>query len=121
MVIAGRKPALPSSTLADLDFMALDYIANDRPESDFASFDAVVFAAGQDVATPDQAYWIDWTPFTYPFNMTRQPAASIPAGLHSNGLPMAAQLVGRHYEDRLVLRAARAIERVRPWQMPVPP
>ena len=76
------------------------------------------FAAGQDVASPDQAYWIDWTPFTYPFNMTRQPAASIPVGMHSNGLPMAAQLVGRHYEDRLVLRAARSVEQARPWRMP---
>ncbi len=78
------------------------------------------FAAGQDVATPDQTYWIDWTPFTYPFNMTRNPAASVPAGMHSDGLPMAIQLVGRYFEDRTVLRAARAIERARPWKMPAP-
>jgi aspartyl-tRNA(Asn)/glutamyl-tRNA(Gln) amidotransferase subunit A len=78
------------------------------------------FAAGQDVAAPDQAYWIDWTPFTYPFNMTRNPAASVPSGLHPDGLPMAVQLVGRYCEDRLVLRAARAIERARPWAMPRP-
>lgn len=78
------------------------------------------FAAGQDVASPEQTYWIDWTPFTYPFNMTRNPAASVPAGLHPDGLPMAVQLVGRYYEDRLVLRAARAIERARPWPLPKP-
>jgi hypothetical protein len=76
------------------------------------------FEAGRDVATPDQHYWIDWTPFTYPFNMTRQPAASVPIGLHSDGLPMAAQLVGPLYADRLVLRAARAVESARPWKLP---
>jgi aspartyl-tRNA(Asn)/glutamyl-tRNA(Gln) amidotransferase subunit A len=75
--------------------------------------------AGQDVADPaTQSYWIDWTPFTYPFNMTRQPAASVPIGIHSDGLPMALQFVGRPYDDRLVLRAARAIERARPWATP---
>ncbi|MBI1243694.1 MAG: amidase [Alphaproteobacteria bacterium] len=79
------------------------------------------FTAGHDVASPDQTYWIDWTPFTYPFNMTRNPAASVPAGLHSNGLPMAIQLVGRYYEDRVVMRAARAVERAQPWAMPKPP
>ena len=75
--------------------------------------------AGQDVADPaTQTYWIDWTPFTYPFNMTRQPAASVPLGLHSDGLPMALQFVGRPYDDRLVLRAARALERAKPWALP---
>ncbi len=130
-------PGLVATTQAGMELSAQEYLAADaarvRATEAMARFHRrfdllltpqlpiTAFAAGQDVATPDQAYWIDWTPFTYPFNMTRQPAASIPAGLHSNGLPMAAQLVGRHYEDRLVLRAARAIERVRPWQMPVPP
>lgn len=75
--------------------------------------------AGRDVADPEtQRYWIDWTPFTYPFNLTRQPAASVPIGRHSDGLPMALQFVGRPYEDRVVLRAARAFERARPWAMP---
>ena len=75
--------------------------------------------AGQDVADPaTQSYWIDWSPFTYPFNMTRQPAASVPIGLHDDGLPMALQFVGRPYDDRLVLRAARAYENARPWALP---
>ena len=79
------------------------------------------FEAGREVADAKrQRRWIDWTPFTYPFNMTRNPAASVPAGMHSDGLPMAIQLVGRYFEDRTVLRAARAIERARPWKMPAP-
>lgn len=53
VMIAGRRPPLAASALADLDFMPVDYIANDRPASDFSSFDAVVFAAGQDVRTMD--------------------------------------------------------------------
>ncbi len=39
---------------------------------------------------------IGWMPFTYPFNFTGQPAASIPVGLDKNGLPIGMQLVGGH-------------------------
>ena len=38
--------------------------------------------------------WINWSPYTYPFNLTQQPAASVPCGLARNGLPMGAQIVG---------------------------
>jgi aspartyl-tRNA(Asn)/glutamyl-tRNA(Gln) amidotransferase subunit A len=62
--------------------------------------------------------WGDWTPFTYPFNLTRQPAASAPCGFTSAGLPVGLQIVGRLYEDRTVLRAARAFERAQPFPMP---
>ena len=58
--------------------------------------------------------WLNWSPYTYPFNLTGQPAASVPCGLAANGLPMAAQLVGRLGEDALVLRASRAIEQALP-------
>ncbi len=54
--------------------------------------------------------WLNWSPYTYPFNLTGQPAASVPCGLAGNGLPIGAQLVGRLGEDALVLRASRAIE-----------
>ncbi|HKX09692.1 MAG TPA: amidase, partial [Stellaceae bacterium] len=62
--------------------------------------------------------WIDWTPFSYPFNLTRQPAASVPCGLTSAGLPIGLQIVGRLYADALVLRAARAFERSYPAPRP---
>jgi aspartyl-tRNA(Asn)/glutamyl-tRNA(Gln) amidotransferase subunit A len=75
----------------------------------------LAFPVGQDVADPaTQEHWVDWTPFTYPLNMTRHPAASVPVGLSDTGLPMAMQIVGRHFDDRLVLRAARAYEQVCP-------
>ncbi len=79
----------------------------------------LAFPVGQDVADPaTQAHWVDWTPFTYPLNMTRHPAATVPVGLSPEGLPMAMQIVGRHFDDRLVLRAARAYERVHPVVVP---
>jgi aspartyl-tRNA(Asn)/glutamyl-tRNA(Gln) amidotransferase subunit A len=62
--------------------------------------------------------WVDWTPFSYPFNMTRQPAASIPCGLTKAGLPIGLQIVGRLHEDRLVLQAARAFEQAHPFRRP---
>jgi aspartyl-tRNA(Asn)/glutamyl-tRNA(Gln) amidotransferase subunit A len=66
----------------------------------------------------DQDRWVDWTPFSYPFNLTRQPAASVPCGLTSAGLPAGLQIVGPLFADALVLRAARAYEKVAPFQMP---
>jgi len=68
--------------------------------------------------TEDGAHWLDWTPFTYPFNLTRQPAASVPCGLTEAGLPAGLQIVGPLYADALVLRAARAYERAQPIRLP---
>ena len=59
--------------------------------------------------------WIEWSPFTYPFNLTQQPAASVPCGFTSDGLPLALQIVGPARNDALVLRAARAYEGARPF------
>ncbi len=57
----------------------------------------------------------DWLCFTFPANMTGQPAASIPAGFTRDGLPVGLQIIGRHLDDRTVLRASGAFERARPW------
>jgi aspartyl-tRNA(Asn)/glutamyl-tRNA(Gln) amidotransferase subunit A len=54
--------------------------------------------------------WLNWSPYTYPFNLTQQPAVSVPVGLSSKGLPIGLQIVGRRGDDALVLRAARALE-----------
>lgn len=56
-----------------------------------------------------------WPAFTYPFNLTGQPAASLPCGFTTEGLPVGLQVVGRWREDRTVLRAARAFEASHPW------
>ncbi len=57
--------------------------------------------------------FLGWTPFSYPFNLTQQPAAVIPCGIAQNGLPMSLQIVGPMFGDALVLRAARAYESTR--------
>ena len=66
---------------------------------------------------PGESAWVDWTPFSHPFNLSRNPTASVPCGL-ADGLPVGLQIVGRHDEDALVLRAARAFERAQPWALP---
>ena len=59
--------------------------------------------------------WTDWAPFSYPFNLTQQPAASIPCGLTGDGLPVGLQIVGPIGADALVLRASRAFEAAHPF------
>lgn len=67
---------------------------------------------------PDQCNWVKWSPFTYPFNLTQQPAASIPCGFSSDGLPVGLQIVAAKYRDDLVLRTARAYESAVPIVLP---
>jgi aspartyl-tRNA(Asn)/glutamyl-tRNA(Gln) amidotransferase subunit A len=62
-----------------------------------------------------------WTPYTWPFNLTGQPAASVPCGFTREGLPIGLQIVGRRYADVTVLRACAAFERARPWAAKRPP
>ena len=77
------------------------------------------FEAGKEVSdVMKQRRWTDWTPFSYPFNLTQQPAATIPCGLTKKGLPVGLHIVGPRYADALVLRAARAFESAHPIQMP---
>ena len=56
-----------------------------------------------------------WTPFTYPFNLTGQPALTVPAGRTAAGLPVGLQIVGRRYDEATVLRAGAAFEATQPW------
>jgi len=61
-----------------------------------------------------------WIPFTPAFNLTGQPAASVPCGFTKDGLPIGLQIVGRRFADTLVLRASAAFERARPWRQQRP-
>ncbi|WP_198169704.1 amidase [Agromyces laixinhei] len=62
--------------------------------------------------------WTEWTPFTYPFNLTQQPAISVPCGLTRDGMPIGLQLVGPRHSDALVLRAAAAYAAAAPFGVP---
>lgn len=59
--------------------------------------------------------WLEWSPFTYPFNLAQMPAASVPIGWSREGLPIGLQIVGRRCADLAVLQASAAFEMARPW------
>lgn len=82
------------------------------------------FAAGADQPGSIQGQptdYLSWTAFTYPFNITGQPAATVPCGWDSAGLPIGLQIVGRFHDDATVLRAAAAFEVIAPWRDRRPP
>jgi aspartyl-tRNA(Asn)/glutamyl-tRNA(Gln) amidotransferase subunit A len=77
------------------------------------------FTAGHEVPPESQmGRWWEWSPFTYPFNLTQQPAAAVPCGFTTSGLPVSMQIVGAKYSDALVLRAAYAYETTHPFAVP---
>jgi aspartyl-tRNA(Asn)/glutamyl-tRNA(Gln) amidotransferase subunit A len=133
--LAQSDPGLVATWERAQRISALEYLAADRVRAEATlamsslldRYDVLVsptmpdvaFAAGEALADPaTQQHWIDWTPFTYPINMTRNPAASVPVGLSAEGLPIGMQVVGRHYDDRLVLRVAWTVEQVHPIGAP---
>jgi aspartyl-tRNA(Asn)/glutamyl-tRNA(Gln) amidotransferase subunit A len=59
--------------------------------------------------------WVYWTPFSYPFNLTQQPAASVPCGFTKAGLPIGLHIVGKMFDDHTVLRASQAYETATEW------
>ncbi|WP_342360530.1 amidase [Terrarubrum flagellatum] len=84
------------------------------------------FGAGRDVpegmaTRGGPLAWLDWSPYTYPFNLTQQPAASCPCGFTKEGLPIGLQIVAPKMRDDLVLQASRAFESARPFAMPEAP
>jgi aspartyl-tRNA(Asn)/glutamyl-tRNA(Gln) amidotransferase subunit A len=79
------------------------------------------FPTGQDVpdgwSSPD---WTSWTPYTYPFNLTQQPALSVPCGFTAAGLPVGLQVVGPRHSDALVLRVGQAYQTATDWHLRTP-
>jgi len=73
------------------------------------------FPCERQLANPErERWWFDWAPFSYPFNMSHQPAISIPCGQTKDGRPIGLQLVGPRLREDIVLRAAAAFEKSRP-------
>ena len=127
----GMDPGLVEVATEGARYGALDLIAADTARAALAlrmarfheRYDLLItptlpltaFAAGEEVPPGSgMARWPEWTPFSYPFNITGQPAASVPCGFTGDGLPVGLQIVGPRYQDRLVLRAAAAFERAFP-------
>jgi aspartyl-tRNA(Asn)/glutamyl-tRNA(Gln) amidotransferase subunit A len=69
-------------------------------------------------SNPVEALWTQWAPWTAAFNLTRQPAISVPMGFGTNGLPRSVQVSAALYRDDLVLRGARTLETAQPFAMP---
>lgn len=82
------------------------------PTLPLTAFEAGADQPGEVAGRPTE--YLSWTPFTYPFNITGLPAASVPCGM-SGGLPVGLQIVGGWRQDSLVLRAAAAFEEAAPW------
>jgi aspartyl-tRNA(Asn)/glutamyl-tRNA(Gln) amidotransferase subunit A len=78
------------------------------------------FKAGRGIYGPEgEAYKRTWTPFTFPLNFPCQPGAIVPCGFTAAGLPIGLQIVGPWGSEALILRAARAFEKMRPFRMPI--
>ncbi|MBP0496148.1 amidase family protein [Pararoseomonas indoligenes] len=65
--------------------------------------------------------WLSWAEFSYPFNWSGNPAASIPCGFTEAGFPVGLQIVGRRFDDLGVLQASAAFEAAQPWTQHRPP
>jgi aspartyl-tRNA(Asn)/glutamyl-tRNA(Gln) amidotransferase subunit A len=119
--------AEPAFRLTALDYRQLEQARENlgrRMAMLHAKYDLLVtpqlaitaFAAGHEVPPKSQMErWWEWSPFTYPFNLTQQPAAAVPCGFAISGLPVSMQIVGAKYSDALVLRAAYAYEASHPF------
>ncbi|MHC3475316.1 amidase [Streptomyces sp. 7R007] len=119
-------PGLREIRAAGARLSALDYLAAVDVRMDLGrrmgrfheSYDLLVtptlpitaFEAGAEVPKDSgHRRWTGWTPFTYPFNLTQQPAATVPVGTDEDGLPVGLHLVAARHRDDLVLRAAHAL------------
>jgi len=76
-----------------------------------AATPTAAIAADQPTIRAWEALWRDWAPWTFAFNLTRQPAITVPVGLDEDGMPRAVQIAAALYRDDLALRGARALEK----------
>lgn len=81
------------------------------PTLPIPAFDAGVLSPVDDTL----GKWTNWTPFSFPFNLTQQPAASVPCGFTKAGLPAGLHIVGRMFDDASVLKASYAYEQAHEW------
>lgn len=132
LTVIDRAASLSASDMAHALQLRNTYYTGMREFMELQRFDLLLtptlpvtaFAAGLDEPEGWQRATLaplDWTPFTFPFNLTGQPAATVPCGVDRNGLPVGLQIVGRWRDDSTVLRAASAFETAMPWADLRPP
>lgn len=82
------------------------------PTLPIPAFDAGLLAP---VDPDNRGKWVNWTPFSFPFNLTQQPAASVGCGFTRSGLPAGLHVIGRMFDDASLLRACHAYEQAAEW------
>ncbi|MFF3750087.1 amidase [Streptomyces sp. NPDC002018] len=130
-------PGLRQIVATGAGYSALDYLAAVDARMELGrrlgrfheSYDLLVtptlpitaFEAGTETPARSGLHrWTGWTPFTYPFNLTQQPAATVPCGVDGDGLPIGVQLVAARHGDALVMRAAHALYASGAARIPAP-
>jgi len=126
-------PGLREFTENGANISAFDYLSANQLRDDLYSSIARYFENHDLLVTPTLAvppfaigtrpdkiasrdiHGMSWVAFTYPFNLSGNPAASVPCGFTRDGLPIGLQIVGARGADALVLQASAAFERARPW------
>ena len=119
MAAEGKKLDMMSLKTAELDRTANGIYMNHV----LAKYDVllsptlpvVAFDAGKPCPDSYSENPFGWIPFTPPFNLTGQPAASIPCGFSQSGLPVGLQIVGPMHGDSMVLNVSRAFESAYPF------
>ncbi|UZJ45541.1 amidase [Marinimicrobium sp. C6131] len=111
---AGRLTMLDYMGAVDESVRLRERMANFHQKYDLLltpTLPITAFKTGREVPEDwPNTRWPTWTPFTYPFNMTGQPAITVPCGFDSSGMPIGLQLVGARYNDALVLQTADAYQ-----------
>lgn len=111
---AGRLTMLDYMGAVNESMMLRERMANLHQKYDLLltpTLPITAFKTGREVPEDwPNTRWPTWTPFTYPFNMTGQPALSVPCGFDGSGLPIGLQLVGARYNDALVLQVGDAYQ-----------
>lgn len=124
---AKMDPNYLAFATSGLDILATDYVGIGMMKRDALGARMVAFhetydllitpqlgltavPADEKLSPPFYSHWFDWAPFCYPFNLTQQPAATVPCGVAPDGLPVALQIVGPKFADQMVLDAALAAE-----------
>jgi aspartyl-tRNA(Asn)/glutamyl-tRNA(Gln) amidotransferase subunit A len=108
---AARERKMPYVAAIHRWFMVWDFLLT--PSVSVAAFPARDLMPGH---WPRHDWdWVSWAEFSYPFNMSWNPAASVPCGFTADGLPVGLQIVGKRFDDLGVLQASAAFEAIQPW------
>ena len=115
--VARRMGTMPASEFLAADMLRVEcghVMARFHQRYDLiltAVTPTAAFDADAPTIKPAEALWRDWAPWTFAFNLTRQPAIAVPIGLDEHGMPRGVQVAAALYRDDLAFRAAAALER----------